>query len=190
MKTYKRRTYYIKNSAQGKFIFRFVLTSFIGAILAVSAFNYLAYKKIDSVLYSMRMPKVSPGGLLWNEMMYTNIFVAVFILIVFAIAARGLYNRVHGPLVKLTRDIGKMADGDLQSGVTLRRNDEFRDFAEELDEMGRNLNERFRRISAMVDAVIVETDKLGRDPGGDEAVLAEVRQRVAALEDAIHTFKV
>ncbi len=186
-RTYKRRTYYIKNSAQGKFIFRFVAISLAGVVLAVTAFNYLAYKKIDSVLYSMRMPKVSPGGLLWNEMIYTNIFVALFILLVFALTARGLYNRVHGPLIKLTRDIKKLAAGDLQNGVTLRRNDEFRDFAAELDDMCQQLRGRFGTISERVDALIAAIHAL--EDGGEEQLEA-LRRAVAELEEEIKSFKV
>lgn len=156
---YKRRTYYIKNSAQSKFIVRFIILSVLGGTSALAAFNYLAYKKIDSVLYSMRLPKISPGGLLWDEMLYTNTFVIIFILIAFMLTARGLFTKVHGPLKKLTNDILRMSEGELNFPVTLRQNDEFRDIADELSAMAISLNQRMTKIQELTDTIISQAQR-------------------------------
>jgi len=175
---YKRRTYYIKNSAQSKFIFRFVLLSILGGAAALAAFNYLAYKKIDSVLYSMRLPNISPGGLLRDEMVYTNAFVIIFILIAFVLTARNLFNKVNGPLKKLTSDILKMADGELHFPVTLRQNDEFRDIADELSTMATSLNQRMQAIQDHTDTIIALAETAHPDSGDTPAKLKET---IAAL---------
>lgn len=177
---YKRRTYYIKNSAQGKFIIRFVLLSLLGGVSALAAFNYLAYKKIDSVLYSMRLPKISPGGLLWDEMIYTNAFVIIFILIAFVLTARNLFNRVHGPLKKLTSDLLRMTNGELHVAVILRQNDEFRDVAEELSAMATSLNQRMTKIQELTDTIIslAEAPKNGTSDASSQlkAAVSELRK--------------
>ena len=188
-KPYRRKTYYIKNSAQTKFILRFVSISLLGGIAAVSAFNFLAYKKIDSVLYSMRMPKISPGGLLWNEMIYSNIFVIIFIMLIFALTARGLYNRVHGPLKKLTSDFDRMAAGDLSREIALRENDEFQEFAGNVNEMAGELNARFSEGMAACDEIIAGADNLAASGDNREAVTA-LHEAIARLEKSIGSFKV
>ena len=179
---YRRKTYYIKNSAQTNFIFRFVIISLLGGVIAVTVFNFLSYKKIDSVLYSMRMPKISPGGLLWNEMVYTNLFVIFFILIVFALSARSLFIKLHGPLKKLTSDIQRIEGGDLNFEISLREKDEFKELAQELSKMSDGLNNLFRDINQKTDAIIKATEKNDTSP-------VELKQAIDELEKAIGCFK-
>jgi len=189
IKNYKRKTYYIKNSAQSKFIFRFVAISIFGGLLAVCAFNYLAYKKIDSVLYSMRMPKISPGGLLWNEMIYTNIFVIIFILIVFSLTARSLYNKVHGPLKKLTNDIKRMRSGDFSRNIALRQKDEFHDFADTLNRMSQELDNRFSALTRASDKIIHAAEQM---PHSHDRLLQleKIQKETAQLSQTIKSFKI
>lgn len=184
---YKRRTYYIKNSAQSKFIFRFVMLSLLGGVFAVGAFNFLAYKKIDASMYSMRLPSTSPGGMLWNEMLYTNVFVIVFILIAFAITARGLFNKINGPLKKMTFDITRITNGDLNTTVSLRQNDEFRDIASELTTMTAELNQRLNNIKKLADDII-RTAEAAPKGDTDETSRAYLAQKIADLRTAIEAF--
>ncbi len=184
---YKRRSYYLKNSAQSKFIIRFVLLSLLGGTVALGLFNYFACRKIDTVLYSMRIPKISAGGLLWNEMLYTNIFVLVFTLIAFAITARGLFNKIHGPLQKMTHDISRMANGDLNTHVSLRQHDEFRDIAKELTRMGAGLKERLAKVQELTDRVITQAEAVQKN-NGDEAAGASLAKAVADLRQATEAF--
>jgi len=188
-KKYQRKTYYIKNSAQSKFIFRFVSISILGGILAVSGFNFLAYKKIDAVLYSMRFPKISASGLLWNEMIYTNIFVIVFIILVFFITARALYNKVHGPLKKLTNDFKRIEDGDLTLDIALRENDEFRDFASDLDGLVKNFNKSFSEINELNKSIIKTCEKNSGETT-DDSVVSDLKSSVSKLKTIIGSFQV
>lgn len=184
---HKRRTYYIKNSAQSKFIFRFVMLSILGGIIALASFNYLAYKKIDVILYSMRLPKISPGGLLWGEMFYTNLFVIVFTLIAFIFTAKGLFNKIHGPLKKMTNDINRMADGELNFPVSLRQKDEFRDLADELSRMAVSLNQRLSQIQDQTDSLIVHAEAAQQNPN-DQAAVTGLQQTIVALRKATEAF--
>lgn len=188
-KNYKRKTYYIKNSAQSKFISRFVIISLLGGIAAVSAFNFLSFRKIDSVLYSMRLPKISPGGLLWNEMLYTNIFVIVFILIVFAITARGLYVRIHGPLKKMTSDINKVGSGDLSLPIFLREKDEFKDFANELNHMVEELNNKFSRINEANKNILSVTGAV-QDDQDAATCINDLNKSIKEIEKTLGSFKI
>lgn len=189
-KNYKRKTYYIKNSAQSKFISRFVIISLIGGIIAVCTFNFLAYKKIDSVLYSMRLPRISPGGLLWNEMVYTNIFVILFIFIVFAITARALYNKVHGPLKKLSNDLNRIEHGDLSQEISLRENDEFKDFAADMNIMVQELNKHITEIATASRRIATDATALDLAVENKEELLANIETSIKSINKAIGSFKV
>ncbi|MDD5758638.1 MAG: methyl-accepting chemotaxis protein [Desulfobulbaceae bacterium] len=184
---YKRRTYYLKNSAQSKFILRFVALSILGGGIALSTFNFLAYKKIDALLYSMRLPSISPGGLLWNEMIYTNLFVIVFILVAFALTAKGLFNKIHGPLKKMTFDIGRINGGDLSTIVSLRQHDEFRDIASELAQMTDALRQRLAKIKALTDDIVTNTENTSAGTM-DEACRANLEKTIATLRKEIEAF--
>ena len=188
-KKHVRKVYYIKNSAQSKFIVRFILISILGGLGAVSAFNFLAYRKIDSVLYSMRLPSISPGGLLWNEMMYTNVFVIVFTLLIFAITARGLYIKVNGPLKKMTSDISKAGHGDLRVEITLRDKDEFKEFAQELNLVFASLNGKFlalkeanAKLHALASAANADQDL--------QKQRIEIEESLTRMENAIGAFTI
>ena len=186
---YKRKTYYIKNSAQSKFIFRFVAISILGGILAVCSFNYLAYKKIDTVLYSMRMPKISPGGLLWSEMIYTNIFVIIFILLVFILTARNLYNKIHGPLKKLTNDIKRMKSGDFSKDIALRQKDEFQDFADALNRMSYKLDGQFTTIENAADKILSTAEQIPCSQDR-QIQLDEISNETTRITKTLQSFKI
>lgn len=186
---YVRKTYYIKNSAQTTFILRFVTISLLGGILAVSAFNFLAYRKIDTVLYAMRLPKISAGGLLWHEMVYTNIFVILFTMLVFAITAKGLYTKLNGPLKKLTNDLRRMGEGNLCQTISLRENDEFREFAQDLNGMGEQLHRRFLAIRQTATLIAQKTETLAQNQE-PEATRAELARAIGELNNSIGSFKV
>lgn len=184
---YKRRTYYIKNSAQSKFIMRFVALSLFGGAIALGGFNFLAYKKIDAALYSMRLPNISPGGLLWHEMLLANLFVIVFILIAFTLNARSLFNRLHGPLKKMTYDINRISQGELSTLISLRQHDEFRDLAGELTTMTTNLKQRLTAMKQLTDDIIQLSEKM--DKGNqDDTSRAALAQRLSELRQAIEAF--
>jgi len=184
---YKRRTYYIKNSAQTKFISRFVIISLLGGTIALAVFNFIAYKKIDAVLYSMRLPKASGGGLLWSEMLYTNIFVIVFILIAFAITARGLFNKIHGPLKKMTHDINRMTNGELNFTVSLRQKDEFADIAGELNLMVATLQQRLLAMRELTEGVIAKAEA-SQQSSEDQSSRPALEKSIADLRQATGSF--
>ena len=182
----KRRIYYLKNTAQTKFIVRFLVVSLVGGLFAVTAFNLLAAKKIDAVLYSMRMPKVTAGGLLWNEMLYTNIFVAVFVILVFIWTARGLFVKVHGPLKKLTSDLSKVTCGELSLKVSLREKDEFKDVAEELNTAISGIRQRVNDVRAANDRLLACVEV--QDSTGGRPDLGQVRESLQELTKAMGSF--
>ena len=146
MKTYKRRNYFIDKGAQARFIVGFVISSMLGGLTGVGCFVYFARQKIDSTLYSMRLPEVAIGDLLMKEMLLTMTITTALVLILFLITAAKVFRRIDGPLKKMAAVVRRIGNGDLQGTVKLRENDEFQDLAEELDAMVDNTRRRFSSI--------------------------------------------
>jgi methyl-accepting chemotaxis protein len=92
---------------------------------------------------------------------------------------------IKGPLTRIKVDIAKIIAGDLRTRITLRGNDEFKDFANELNAMTAELNKKFVRIDEAARRLGDSVDALKAQP----EVKDNVRQNIAELETSISVFK-
>jgi methyl-accepting chemotaxis protein len=185
METYKRRNYFIDKGAQSRFIIGFVLSSLFGGIIGVSSFVYFARQKIDSTLYSMRLPELAAGDLLMPEMLLTIGITSIFVLVLFALAARKGIKRIDGPLSKMAGVIRQIGKGHLQEEIRLREKDEFKSLAEELDGMAGNMRSRFLTIRRSA-GQIKELSSTGQEMEERKKIL----HCVSELKKEIGVFKV
>jgi methyl-accepting chemotaxis protein len=189
-KSYKRRHYFIKKSFQSRFILRFLLVSSLWSILAIALFNFLAYKKIDAILFSMRLPAKDTGSIFFQEVLYANIAALIFIVLTFILTARGLHNKIVRSLFRIRVDILRFASGDLASKVMLSQEDEFKDFAETLNVMAVDLHRRFSDIKGHLDHITESAAKLRVSPEEDNRVLyKEILNQLDSMEVTIREFK-
>ncbi len=186
-KKIKRRKYFIEKEAQSRFILQFVVLSVVGVLLVIVAFNVLSQSKLDKVLYAMRLPEAGPGGILLKEMIYAVLISVVFIVSAFLITATRLFRKINGPLLKLASDIRRVAQGDLQSTIQLRRKDEFQKLAADLNHMTVKLNGRFAGLKRDIG----ELFDLANNPSNDlETVKRQQDDKLDKLEKELKTFKV
>lgn len=150
-KDYKRKTYIINKSFQGRFVLRFIVPAVIGSLLAVILFNILAYKKIDAILYSMKMPTAFTSNIIFKEIVYANIFAAIIITVILFFSSTRLLYRIKHSLNRIRVEIMKVTHGDLRSKINLRGKDEFKDLADKLNRMVAELNYHFSDIKNLVD---------------------------------------
>jgi methyl-accepting chemotaxis protein len=189
-KGYRRRNYFIKKSFQSRFILRFLFVSSLWSILSIALFNFLAYKKIDSILFSMRLPAKNTGSLFFKEFFYANITALVFIILTFLMTARGIHNKIVRSLFRIRVDILRFASGDLGSRIMLSRDDEFKDFADTFNGMALNLHQRFSDIKAHLDHITESVVKLRVSSEGDNRMLyEEIHKQLDAMEEKIREFK-
>ncbi len=139
---YKRRHFFVKKNFQGRFILIFLSIAAVGGILSLVAFNFLSVKKIELLLYSIHIPAKRLNEILFKEMIYSNMFSFLFVLLGFLVTVRWLSGKVSGPLYRVKKDLESIRDGDLSFAITLRYKDEFKDFASELN----LFVEKFRRV--------------------------------------------
>ena len=189
-KSYRRRNYFIKKSFQSRFILRFLLVSSLWSILSIALFNFLAYKKIDAILFSMRLPSKNTGSIFFQEVFYANVAALIFIVLTFILTTRGLHNKIARSLFRIRVDILRFARGDLGSRIMLSQEDEFKDFAETLNGMAVDMHHRFSDIKGHLDHIAESVVKLRVSPEEDNRMLyKEILKQLNAMEEKFSEFK-
>jgi methyl-accepting chemotaxis protein len=191
-KAYRRRNYFTKKGFQSRFMLRFIVASVLANALSVTLFIFLAKNKIDSLLFSMRLPQASAGAILSPEAFLASIVAVVCISILFLLAARSMYDKISAPLHQIRTDLHTIGKGDLSCRVSLRDIDEFKDFAGEINTMTGELHSRFSVIHDQVNdlAKSAKALKSAHDPGESQAVIGQMKNALSSLEERIRVFKI
>jgi methyl-accepting chemotaxis protein len=169
---------------------RFLVVSLIGGILAVALFNLLAYKKIDALLFSMRIPAVNPGNVLFKEAVYANGLALVLTIFIYILAAKEIHAKIAGSLHRIRADIRRITRGDLGTRILLTEDEEFTDFADDLNLMAGELRRRFSELKDRFERIDDLVRELGGVPDGDAKILEErIMPLIAAVEDRLNEFK-
>lgn len=185
-RSFKRRNYFIDKGAQSRFIAGFAAVCVVGGIVAVLCFWYLARRKIEGTLYSMRLPDMPMSSLFTEEMIITIGVSAFFVLLLFGYTAKKIFSRIDGPLKKMAGVVHNITDGDLQSEVKLRENDEFQGFANEVNAMVGHMNNRFTAIRDHASKIA----ELSRDAAGSDGIQERLEPHIVALQKEVEVFKV
>lgn len=188
MKPYKRRNFLTKKGFQTRFIMNFVFVTMAAGLGAGAVFNVIARRKLEQMMYSLHLTARSTGEVILPELLYTMLFMSVIVLFVTWIVVRQLFRGINGPLTRLRHDIADMADGDLAFDITLRRNDEFIDVAEDFNTMASKLRERFRLVSRAAKSVSETVADM--EKGANAASTGDLAKRIAELKGAVGAFKV
>lgn len=141
-----RKTYFIKKNFQTRFILRFVITTTIWAVAAVSLFVFMAGRRLEEVLYSPHINVRTTGDVIMPSLLSAHLFSLALFGILLLLAVWGLWRRLAPPLFSLKKDIQRLAGGDLASPITLGEHDEFQDLAADLDHMRSELRGKFVRL--------------------------------------------
>jgi methyl-accepting chemotaxis protein len=186
MQTYKRRNYFIDKGSQSRFIVGFAVSSMLGGIAGIASFVYFAHRKIDATLYSMRLPEIAVADLLMNEMLLALVITILFVLVLFVLTAGKVFKRLNGPLKKMVGVVHRIGNGDLRDGVSLRKNDEFKILADELDGLVENLRQRFSTMRSHGEK-LTELRHTDLEAGDRKE---QVRLHLQALKKELDSFKI
>ncbi len=191
-KTYRRRNYFTKKGFQSRFMLRFIAASVLANALTVTVFIFLARKKIDGLLFSMRMPSASAGALLSSEAFLASIVSVVSVSLLFLWVARGMYDKISIPLHRIRSDFHSICNGDLSCRIILRDMDEFKDFAGEINIMVEALDRRFSGLRDRVGELTKSAKALRNAPNPAEAraMTRAMRTTINALDEQIQAFKI
>jgi methyl-accepting chemotaxis protein len=165
----KNRKQFIVNSGmQLKFTLVFVCISLAGCLFSVTAFNYFSIQKIESLLWSTHLSIQSTAEIIRPFFIFTNIAGFIFVALLLSLTGFWMFRKTEGPLLRISKDLMEMTDGNLSKKIILRQKDEFRDIAVELDTMTGALRDRFVTLKNKHEEILVQAEKVN-DPSDKDA---------------------
>jgi len=186
---FRRRKYITDTKLQMKFTLLFVLVSFAASVISVAVFNFLAVNKMEALMWSTHLGIKSTGEIINPLFAYVNIGNFIFVAILLLITGMWMMKKTTGPLHRMSRDINRIADGDLSVNITLRQKDEFQDTADDLNRMTGSIREGFEMINEKygdVSKAVRNLDEEGSKVKNCEAVLKSIE----GLKEGIGRFNV
>lgn len=186
-----RRTYFIKKNFQTRFILRFVATTTIWAVAAVTLFVFMAEQRLEEVLYSPHINVRTTVDLIMPSLLGAHLLSLALFTVLLLFAVWGLWRRLSPPLFILKKDIERVASGDLVSSIHLGEHDEFQDLAADLDRMRSDLRGRFVRLKERQSALADAAAGLERAvlKGSGAAVHAEaLKKAVERMKEELNGF--
>lgn len=131
-----RVNYMVRASLQIKYLI------VVAAIITLTAISmYFAF--CSSLIHSAGLELMSAGDMTALERAYQTNFVWVVLILTaaFGLLSFFIFHRLVGPIFVFERAIRNLASGDLTTNVSLRKNDELKDTAVELQKMIDNIRD-------------------------------------------------
>lgn len=188
---FRRRTYINDAKLQMKFVTAFIIICLLGSILTSAVFNYLALKKLETLMWSTHISIKTTDELL--RPLFINITIINFILVTAFLIITGLWmiRKTTGPLYRMLKDVQKVAAGDLSTDITLRQKDELKDVAHELNAMVKGIRDRFVAINNKYTDVSLSVKGLKSDLSDKETSMKACKSllnKIEGLETEINRF--
>jgi len=143
----RRRKYLIDASFQMRFILVFVIISLLGSLAAIIVFNYYAMKELDGLMWSIHIRAQSTGEIFKPLFIKINIVSFVLVSVLLTVMALWMIRKASGPVYRMSQDVRKAAKGDLTVNISLRHGDQFKETAQDLDSMMKELRGKFKNIN-------------------------------------------
>ncbi len=188
---FRRRKYLVNAGLQMKITLSFLAASLIGCIAATAVFNHYAMKKLETLMWSTHINIKDTGEIIRSLFLYVNIVDIAFVFIMFLIAVAWMMKKTKGPLIRMSKDLMKVAEGDLSITMALRQKDEFQDTAQELNAMITTMRNGFKSID---EQHIVVSDSLEDLKGKSESEsikknCALILEKIKDLEGELNNFQ-
>ncbi|MDD5504956.1 MAG: methyl-accepting chemotaxis protein [Candidatus Omnitrophica bacterium] len=183
----KRKIYLIKKSFQ----LRYALVISVFILLTALLSSSMTYLAVFPYL-SEKLANVYPQGRLIALLRNANAkaLISTFMIFPFAIwFGIILSHRVAGPWYKLELVLKKLADGDLNHDIYLRKNDELQSLAHLLNDVIRNLRDVAQanvKYAASIDEAI---DGINKELGKEPIDAMKIRLMINSAQDIIRDLK-
>ena len=183
---FKRRKYIVDKRFQGKFILFFVIISSISSIIATVVFNHIALKRLESIMWSAHISVKTTDEVIGSLFIYVNII--AFLVVSFLLILTGIWmvRKTSGFLYVISKNIMRVANGDLSVSIDLRQKDEFNDVVSSLNDMIKKLRERFFNIKQQygeISAYIRDIEKTYAKDTPEREDIQKVLKRLETLRE-------
>lgn len=179
---YKRRSYFIDKAYQGRMVLRIIMICAAGLLFELALFNFLSYRSLEEMRWRTHIGAETVGEITGTYLIYSSIFAVLFTCAALFVYSRVMHRRAAGPLYRMKRDIEMAADGDLSLNIWLRREDDFKETADELNRMVAAIRQDFRQMGDGLDKVGRTIDMLEYAEARPELMKQKCRQLIEHLE--------
>ncbi len=166
MKDYRRRHYVTDRDYQGRVVLAIILICCAGLLLSLGLFNYFSYTNIESLRWKTHIEPSTLGDIVRPYLISSSLAGIALTVIALYFLLNTLLQKTAGPIYRMAKDIGNATGGDLSQNIFLRKGDDFRETAVELNKMivsvrtnFRQTIEKFAEIRRTVDSLEYVMDK-------------------------------
>ncbi len=153
-KPYKRRHYFIKKEFQAKFILKFCVIIFVGAIISTGLLFLLSQGTLTSSFHQSRLTIKSTAIAILPAVILTNLITLGLISLTAIIIILFVSHKIAGPMLRLEKDIKDIGKGDLTKKIRLRKKDQVTELAEEINRMTENYHKKILDIQTRVENLL------------------------------------
>ncbi len=182
MPDYKRRNYFIDKGYQGRIILWIIMICSAGLLLDLSIFNFLSYRNIEAMRWRSHISAGTVGEITRTYLIYSSIFAIIFTIAALFIYLRYVRYKSAGPLYRLSKDIENAADGNLAVNIWLRKEDDFKETAYELNRMLASFRSDFKQLGDSLSEASRTIDVLEYVGNKPELAKQKCQQLVECLE--------
>lgn len=145
-KTYSRRRYFIDKGYQSRIALKVILICTSGMVFGLALFNYLAYKKFDDLRWSIHISASSITEIIAVPLLYSSVAAVLLTVAGLLLFFRSMLKKTEGPIYRLIKDLQTAASGDLSINIWLRKEDDFKETALELNNMIGAVRKDFQQL--------------------------------------------
>lgn len=168
---YKRRNYFIKKDFQSKFILKFCFILLCGIILSTGLVFIFSQETLTSSFSNSRLVISSTAQAIMPTLLITNLITLGIITIAAIGVTLFMSHRIAGPMFRFEKDIKKIAGGDLNVRINLRKKDQFSEMAGAFNEMASEFHKKITGINQQIDDAVNNRE-------ASENILKELKETI------------
>jgi len=135
----KRRQFYIKKDWQFRFILKFCLLVFSGALVSMGLLFLLSKGTLTFSFEHSRLVVKDTAFAILPSVILTNIITLIIVTLATIVVVLFISHRIAGPMFRFEQDVKEIGQGNLTKIVRVRHTDELKDLTESLNQMTSSL---------------------------------------------------
>jgi len=193
--TYRRTQYLIAKRFQLKYVGMILLLVSLTAVMC----SYVIYYTMMLTMGD-KLANVYPQGRLISIVNMVNFRILLSMLLMAPLVAMiGIYasHKIAGPIYRIEKFLGSMAEGDLSMPITLRRNDELMSLANGINRVVDSVKAIVKKEKAAIGSISMSMENLRRlatsKPVNDAALdraLDKLNEEVSILRREVEKYKI
>jgi len=183
----RRRNYYIKKEFQRNFILKFCALVIIGAVVFGAIIYFASRTTVTTTFYNSRLTIKNTAEYILPTLLLGSAIVVALIGLATVFVTLFTSHRIAGPLYRIEKDVGDVADGNLGKKFNLRTGDELKALAVSLDVMAYSLRSKVNSIKDSVGELEAILKERGSRKEGE--IIQEASRKTEEIKNSLDKFR-